>query len=80
MHQVLDMMQKTKNHHIDTLRHLQGRGTQQPREALEHDDATDDGWDHPDDDEQERRRTSNRLAGKSKHDYNQLHRHGFQGY
>ena len=80
MHQVLDMMQQTKNHHIDTLKHLQGRGTQQAKETHEHDDENDAGWDRPDDDEQERRRISNRLAGKSRHDYNQLHRRGFQEY
>ena len=78
MHQVLDMMQKTKNHHIDTLKHLQGRGTQLAKETHEHDDKIDAGWDRPDDNEQKRRRTSDRLAGKSKHDYNQLHRRGFQ--
>ena len=52
MHQVLDMMQKTKNNHIDTLKYLQGRGTQQAKETQEHDDENDAGWDRPDDNEQ----------------------------
>ena len=77
MHQVLEMMDKTKRARFDTLRHLQERGAQQPREALEHGNATNDGWNHLEVDEQEKRRTSNRLAGKSKLDYNQLHKHGY---
>ena len=77
MHQVLEMMDKTKRARFDTLRHLQERGAQQPREALEHGNANNDGWNHLEVDEQEKRRTSNRLAGKSKLDYNQLHKHGY---
>ena len=79
MHQVLEMMQKTKNNHIDTLKYLQERGTQHVR-AHEPDDENDGGWDAPNDNEEERRRISARLAGKSKHDYNQLNRRGFQEY
>ena len=82
MHQVLDMMQQTKNHHIDTLKHLQGRGPQHTRQTHEHDDENGAGWDRhdDDDDEQGRNRFSKRLAGKSRHDYNQLNKRGFQEY
>ena len=79
MHQILEMMQKTKNNHIDTLKYLQERGTQNVR-AHEPDGQNDDGWDAPDDNEEEKRRISARLAGKTKHDYNQLNRRGFQKY
>ena len=78
MHQVLDMMAETKNHHIETLKHLQIKTKQNAKETHEHDDEDNAGWDRPDVDEQERRRISDRLAGKNRHDYSKLHRHGFE--
>ena len=82
MHQVLNMMQQTKNKHIDTLKHLQDRGTQHARQNPRHDNGNGAEWNHHDDedDEQGRNRFSRRLAGKSRHDYNQLNNRGFQEY
>ena len=73
MRQILEMMENKKKEHTATLKYLQDRNNVRD----EHDDQDVDSWDAPDDNEEERRRISNRLQNKTKHDYHKMNRRGF---
>ena len=75
MKEILELMETTKNKHIETLRYLQ----QRPHQNVEgHGHDNNSGWEDEDEGEvQQRHRVSSRLANKDRLDYRTINKRGF---